>query len=117
MILITHAFICSMFCLIAYQSTLEGMLLFWLRRILDPFFRNKIGAWIRKPLYGCLTCMCSVWGTTYYLLTFGFTDPVSWIKLVAITGGMNAIIDTYLTIVIVLQKDTHEFSKQEHPAQ
>ena len=69
-------------------------------------------------LVGSLTCMCSVWGTTYYLLTFGFTDPVSWIKLVAITGkGLDAIIDTYLTIVIVLQKDTHEFSKQEHPAQ
>jgi hypothetical protein len=115
MSILNHAYICSMLCVIVFQSMKEGMIFFPIRKLIDPVFRNKTGAWFRKPLYGCLTCMTSVWGVSYYLFTFGHhnIDLGQFIRFIAVVGGVNAIIDNYIGLTEIIQTDTHELSESE----
>jgi hypothetical protein len=104
--MLSHIIIASLACILIHASTREGMLLdgvAWkLRRLLGP---------VAKPLFECLTCMCSVWGTIYWWATFGYLD-IKWLWLVLGVGGINFIVDMvigYIQFITTLKNlDEHE---------
>lgn len=107
--LILNAFICSALCIFMWRIFQEGMLLFKIRQVLDSVTRSPVGGFIRKPLYECLTCMTSVWGATYYILTFSDQplDIGHLIKFMVIVGATNAVFDTYFAFKELFQTIDH----------
>lgn len=77
-----------------YVSTREGMILYPLvvvyNRIQDRLF-GKLFGFIRKPVFDCLYCQGSVYGTLAYIVA---ERSVSWeiIPIIFATCGLNSII-------------------------
>lgn len=95
-----HIAICSLCCLLIFRAFEEGMILYWLRVILHRLTAFKYVCYIRKPIYDCMTCMCSVWGLTYiavnhWLLGWDFTTTESVIFILAV-GGLNTFFEAFL---------------------
>lgn len=70
----------------------KGMILGWLGDWLDKWLPD----FIQKPLYGCLPCMSSVWGTAVWFATYG---SVVWDWLVfclALCGILKIVSATLL---------------------
>lgn len=107
--LILNAFICSALCIFMWRIFQQGMLLFFIRQVLDSVTRSPIGGFIRKPLYECLTCMTSVWGFTFYYFTFGDQpfDVSHLVKFIAIVGATNAVFDAYFAFKELFQIIDH----------
>lgn len=80
-----------------HVSMMEGMVLFKLRQRMDPFFPY----WIQKPLYECLPCMCSYWGTILYFWFTGEYNLQGFIVFVLAVGGVNTIISVFINRNIV----------------
>lgn len=88
-----YALLCSLGTLLVHISTQEGM-------VLDKinFLTARWPEIIRAPLFACFPCMCSVWGTIFWITanTSGFMhQPVistQMIYFVFCTGGINTII-------------------------
>jgi hypothetical protein len=51
---------------------------------------------IYRPLFYCNVCMSSVWGSIYYVVSFGFVDPWSWILHCVISAGLIQIVNRYV---------------------
>lgn len=92
--------IASLACLAVYVAALsEKMALFRLRQFGDiwlPWF-------IRKPLYDCLTCMASIWGTTFLVIQIGWTWQL--LVLVPAVAGMNQIMDLTLDLILKMHDE------------
>jgi hypothetical protein len=85
--LIHLSFIASLCCLILHAATHEGMVLFFIRQLCEM----GLPVYIQKPLYHCLICMCSIWGTAVYLFKAPSFDWMDLLFTVLITGGFNTI--------------------------
>jgi hypothetical protein len=96
--MIATIIIISLFCNGIYLATREGMILYFLHdKYLDKakgFFRsdgeiewiykgNTLLKFIYKPLFGCLPCMASIWGTVAY---FGLGNSFNWDYPIIIIG-------------------------------
>lgn len=85
----------------------EGMVLFWLRRVID-IITYLLPAWvylrIRKPLYDCLTCMAGVWGMIFTAEYFEW----SWqyLQLLFLIGGINYLLDCLIKSVFNDESET-----------
>lgn len=89
--MLQHVIICSLICVLIHSATKEGMLLAKPAMWLSPKLK-----WAAKPLFACLTCMCSVWGSAYWLI---FDPDMSWLPFILAVGGVNAIVDVYLGFI------------------
>jgi hypothetical protein len=85
----TEIFYASLKCIAISVMMKEGELLFKLRQLLDRIIPISF----RKPIYECLACMASVWGTVFY-----FTDGITmnYFQFILILCGWN-----YLTGLII----------------
>jgi hypothetical protein len=73
-----------------YGAMQEDEVLFPLRRLLEKIvalFPAKYQFYLRKPLFGCMFCMSSVWG-----ITFTFLSLPLWIDIVLSVAGVNYLI-------------------------
>jgi len=105
--MLQHAIILSLQITAIYVVLQQGMLLGWLRigieNKLDDvciFFSKKLkksqplssgkqtSKFFQKPVWGCLTCMGSLWTI---ILTWSFNLP-----LILVVCGINALIDKFL---------------------
>lgn len=48
--------------------------------------------WYLKPIFLCVYCMPSFWGTIIWLLLFGFTSPIQWALSLIISVFLNGLI-------------------------
>jgi len=111
-----HAIACSMCCITIYAATRQGNILFPIVRFLNRYATSPILEFIKTPIYGCLTCMCSFWGILYYLTTFGlpqlaFTDLSNIVKFVLMVGATNFVADItfgYIEFVQTMNKHQNE---------
>jgi len=88
--LITTALVIVFF----HCSYQEGGILLWLRIEIDKLFYGKYFR-LRKPLYDCLPCMSSIYGTVLYLLQFEF-HVKHFILFIFSLAGLLYIINKYL---------------------
>jgi hypothetical protein len=51
-----------------------------------------------RPLMICNVCMSSVWGSVFYVMNFGFTDPAQWVFHCVISAAIIFIINQILKI-------------------
>lgn len=85
-------FAIAMIILFIHSCTQEGMIL----HFIDRWFENA-PLWIRKPLFSCPVCMVPYWGSLIIWLGDYFDfwvvySPVTWIYVLLIAGGINAIV-------------------------
>jgi hypothetical protein len=88
--MIATIIIISLFCNGIYLTTRQGMILFflhnWYLEVSKGFFRSDgeiewiykqptILKFFYKPLFGCLPCMASIWGTVAY---YGLGNALNW---------------------------------------
>jgi hypothetical protein len=78
-----------------YAAMGEGMVLKWLRDLLERVTNNRILKYIRPALYECPICMASIWGTAVWLIT-GNTFSLLWVLYVFGIAGFN-----YVTINLI----------------
>lgn len=92
------AFITSLKVVFVWAAMQEGMILHWLRRLIDWMISPlppKVFLWLRKPMYDCLFCCSSVYGllfTWYYEMTI-----LEHIELIITVSGINYIIQWLIT--------------------
>jgi len=60
-------------CIVAiHECTQDGMIFCRVRAyvatMLDRWFGDSRSEWLQMPLWGCLTCMASVWGIVFSLV-------------------------------------------------
>lgn len=61
--------------------------------------------WIKKPLFSCLTCMTSVWGTaaffffTEWRMLHAFDLGINFLQFILPLGGLLYLFDCVLTII------------------
>jgi hypothetical protein len=48
--------------------------------------------WYLKPIFLCVYCMPSFWGTIIWVLLFGFTNPIQWALSLIISVFLNGLI-------------------------
>lgn len=94
--MIQHVLICSLMCTLMHVSTHEGMIF----HRFAQWYKKDMPVWLIKPLFDCLTCMCSIWGTSYWLLS---DTDLSWLVFVLAVGGMNTIIASLLELTLFLK--------------
>jgi hypothetical protein len=70
-------------------------LLWFIRYYGDKYLRKEV----TKPIYGCLMCMGSVWGSVFYWsFVFGNESIINsktiviWVVVVAATSGLNRVL-------------------------
>lgn len=92
---------CSAICLTMFVASREGMVLHWLNMLIECLasFLPKPLNILYKPFLGCLTCMCSVWGTVFYLTIFPYSGIREFILLIAITAMYNFILDLLIALI------------------
>jgi len=87
--------ITSLKILFVWGAMQEGNILFILRRAMDWMIEPlppRVFLIVRKPLYDCLFCMASVWGT---ILSWHVTnDHLSWlyVQFLFAVAGLNYLI-------------------------
>lgn len=95
-----NSLVISLICLILFQASREGNVLYPLRMLIEVVFQfiPKMEMF-HKPFFGCLTCMCSVWGTIYYFTIYQGSGIKEYLLLVLIAGAFNFILEL-LTVLI-----------------
>lgn len=89
--MIVKVFIMACFCFGVYKASRPGMLL----GKIASFSSDKLG-WLNKPLFGCIYCMASIWGTiSYVLIQLAYKEPFNiaeWLVLIVACISVNAFI-------------------------
>lgn len=70
----------------------KGMILGWLGDIGDRW----LPLFIQKPLYGCLPCMSSVWGTALWFALGNRVEPTWPLFCLALCGILKIVADNFL---------------------
>lgn len=115
--MIANAIICSLICTFLFRAFEEGMLLHPLAKLVHKATAFKCLYWVRNPIYDCLVCMCSAWGITYCLLVIPDYSVWQWAGVIAITGGLNAIIEAIIFLSRSVIKLTELVSVQIESAE
>jgi hypothetical protein len=64
---------------------------------LDKYLGKALSKVIQKPLWDCLPCMSSVWGTLWLLIDgYPIESPQNLIRSLLVICGMSVIIDSLL---------------------
>lgn len=74
----------------------DGMALQWLGDMLDAIIEPE---WIKKPLFQCLPCMASVWGTIVFIAFYQNDADISFIKYIVYIyclSGVNRLVEKYI---------------------
>lgn len=91
--LVIHPLVCSLCIILIHVSTWKGMVNYpaaeWLTF-------SKVPVFIKKPLYMCMVCMCSIWGLLYQFTFLDLTTPEI-IRFVLTVGGLNVIASFTIT--------------------
>lgn len=90
------------FCLIlslkitaVYKCFQPGNVFFSLRNHIASLLYDTSLRIIEKPLYDCLPCMASIWGTIFYFLSV--KNNYNFIEVIIIVCGMLSVIEHFLT--------------------
>lgn len=88
-----------------YMIVWEGMILFPLKKHLQ-----RLPLLIRKPLFECLFCMASIWGTASLFFVFKLQFNEYFIFNLFAIAGMNLLIELFVTlfektIIYLISKD------------
>lgn len=85
----------SMLAIVFIRSTMEqGQINGWVVRL---FWNAPI--WIKKPLFDCLTCMTSIWGTLAFFLFSPEYTILAFVQFILPLGGLLFFMDCVLTFV------------------
>ena len=76
-----------------YMIVWEGMILYPLKKHLQ-----KLPRLIRKPLFECLFCMSSIWGTASLFFVFKLQFNEYFIFNLFAIAGMNLLIELFVTL-------------------
>jgi len=76
-----------------YMIIWEGMFLFPLKKHLQ-----RLPLLIRKPLFECLFCMSSIWGTASLFFVFKLQFNEYFIFNLFAIAGMNLLIELFVTL-------------------
>ena len=88
--MIEYIAITSLAIIMIYATTKEGMIASFV-----PPLLWWLPSWLKKPLYECPVCMCSVWGSIFFLLTP--LHPIQYPVFILAVGACNLIITAFLT--------------------
>lgn len=89
--LLLFSFAASLSCLLIHVAiTWDGMIFNWAEKYL-----NRLNDYFQKPLYACMTCMCSVW-TPIAWYGYYHSFSLNLLFAVLIVGGMNTILCVFL---------------------
>ncbi len=92
--MILPAIITSLICVAVHNVLVsDGMVLKWLGDYIDEVIKFTI---IKKPLFQCLPCMASIWGTAAYLYSFTNYDAIQWVVFVLIISGLNKLAEKFI---------------------
>ena len=88
-----------------YMIIWEGMILYPLKKYLQ-----RLPLLIRKPLFECLFCMSSIWGTASLFFVFKLQFNEYFIFNLFAIAGMNLLIELFVTlfektIIYLISKD------------
>jgi len=88
-----------------YMIVWEGMILYPLKKYLQ-----RLPLLIRKPLFECLFCMSSIWGTASLFFVFKLQFNEYFIFNLFAIAGMNLLIELFVTlfektIIYLISKD------------
>jgi len=88
-----------------YMIVWEGMILYPLKKYLQ-----RLPLLIRKPLFECLFCMASIWGTASLFFVFKLQFNEYFIFNLFAIAGMNLLIELFVTlfektIIYLISKD------------
>ena len=76
-----------------YMIIWEGMILYPLKKYLQ-----RLPLLIRKPLFECLFCMASIWGTASLFFVFKLQFNEYFIFNLFAIAGMNLLIELFVTL-------------------
>jgi len=76
-----------------YMIVWEGMIFFPLKKYLQ-----RLPLLIRKPLFECLFCMSSIWGTASLFFVFKLQFNEYFIFNLFAIAGMNLLIELFVTL-------------------
>lgn len=97
--ILIYSLLTSLKIVLIYASFQEGMIMFPVKQWIETQikFEIEIGDKIYKPIWGCLTCMCSFWGFILWLIAG--KDILTWdfIWCIMVTGGINFILDNTIS--------------------
>jgi len=76
-----------------YMIVWEGMILYPMKKYLQ-----RLPLLIRKPLFECLFCMSSIWGTASLFFVFKLQFNEYFIFNLFAIAGMNLLIELFVTL-------------------
>ena len=77
-----------------WSTMKQGMINGWVVRLLW-----NAPVWIKKPLFGCLTCMTSVWGSALFFVFSKEYSILAFVGFLLPLGGVMYLFDCVLTFV------------------
>lgn len=80
------------FLLMCLQTSLQIVfihILFWPGMILGFMRENRLTPFMQKPLYDCVICMTSVWGTLLWV--FEWQMSINYFMFLFTVGGINVL--------------------------
>lgn len=94
--MLTQAILCSLFCSGLWSVTkyeeYNGRIYGLIGAPLGKHAFDNLPSWIYKPLFGCINCMASLWGTLFYcyknLDNFNLINLVIFIFVVTALNGI-----------------------------
>lgn len=74
-------------------GAIAGFIATWYDRhtITKPFFQ-----WLRSPLFGCVVCMASIWGGTFYFLFSPTYSIQSVCVYIVALSGLNRLLKNFI---------------------
>lgn len=63
-----------------------------IKEINEDFEKALSYEWYLKPIFLCVYCMPSFWGTIVWVALFGFSNPIQWAITLVISVFFNSII-------------------------
>lgn len=104
--MIESIFITAFVIILIHVSMWEGMIFSFIPWIIEYTICDwKLSPYIQKPLYECMTCMCSIWGT--FLWYFYFME-YDWLLFVGGVGGVLAIFDILINFIIMKRENFND---------
>lgn len=87
----------SLFCYGVYMSGQPNMIFSKLAK----WSKDNIGV-MHKPLFGCIYCMASIWGTvSYCLIQLALSEafnPFEWVVCCVVSIGFNKLVYNYIEV-------------------
>jgi len=101
---LAEAFLVSLKISFVYVSFKRGMIFHFVYLAFEWFWAQlpsndwliSLTCYLRKPLYGCIICMASIWGILFSLYRFELS--LNYLLFLFTVGGLNYLISTFLSL-------------------